>query len=139
MSSNNAPDPIEDNFISDGWARLDPTKVEKRPPKIAWEPRFYEQPLEDQASYLMKLANSMNHAAKLLQDERDTLNEICWRQERQIETMNEQLSQNNLMLQTEVTRMNEERQLYNDAAIEKNGQIRALQERIRELENGGIH
>jgi hypothetical protein len=45
-------------------------------PKIKMDDSFYEQPLKEQADYMHKLANAMNHAAKLMQDERNALLEV---------------------------------------------------------------
>lgn len=44
-----------------------------RAPGIAIGDGFKDQPLKEQARYMHRLASSMNHAAKLLQDERNEL------------------------------------------------------------------
>lgn len=44
-----------------------------RAPNIKMPPEFFEQGADERARYMHKLANAMNHAAKLLQDERNAL------------------------------------------------------------------
>lgn len=44
-----------------------------RAPQIILEDTFREAPAKDQIKYLHKLASAMNHAASLLQDERNAL------------------------------------------------------------------
>jgi len=44
-----------------------------RAPKITMGPEFDAQPDKEKAKYMHKLANAMNHAAKLLQEERNAL------------------------------------------------------------------
>jgi len=44
-----------------------------RAPKITMGEEFYDQPEKEKAKYMHKLASAMNHAAKILQDERNAL------------------------------------------------------------------
>ena len=73
----------------------------------------------------------MNHAAHLVQKERDDLGALCEKKEQQITSLNTALRQNNQLLQSEVTRMNEQRQGYHN-------EVAKLNKRIRELENGDL-
>ncbi len=71
----------------------------------------------------------MNHAASVIQDERDALGKLLDIKEEQLRKQHEMLNANNLMLQQQITKINEERQDYN-------AHVASLNARIRELENG---
>ena len=72
----------------------------------------------------------MNHAAYLIQRERNQLNDLIHKKEKMLIQMQEAVNKNNDMLQSEVTKMNAQRQGYNKHVAE-------LNQKIRELENGG--
>ena len=137
MSNNNGMNHIDD-FMIDGFHKLDEKIVDERPPKIRWSDRFRERSIEDQAAYLEKLAHTMNHAAYLIQNERDQLNELCEKKELQLESLNEAIKQNNLMLQQEVARMNAQRQEYHLNIKRLNAEIRSLKMKVEELAGGDI-
>jgi hypothetical protein len=122
MSNNDNGD-----IFAAGFERLDEKYITKRPPKINWGMIYKDMPDAEKISYLEKLASSMNHAAALVQDERNELGRLCELKEGQIATMEEAVRQNNVMLQQEVTRMNTQRQDYNEI-------IKGLNQRIKELE-----
>ena len=119
----------DDDFVAAGFERLDPKLIEKRPPKISWGMLYQEKSEEEKVKYLEKLASSMNHAARLIQDERDQLMELCALKEGQLTQMAEAVQINNEMLQQEVIRMNEQRQFYN-------AEVMRLNAEIKELKNG---
>lgn len=98
------------NEVAEGFYKLDDNILDKKPPKIKWMPEFEKQDMKVQLEYCKKLAATMNHAAKLVSDERDRLVELMVRKEKQLESMAEQLNQNNIMLQDQITKMNEQRQ-----------------------------
>ncbi len=60
----------------------------------------------------------MNHAAYLIQEERNNLFKVEDLKEEQINSLKEAMEQNMLMLQLEITKMNSERQEFNKAYIE---------------------
>ena len=64
----------------------------------------------------------MNHAASLIQDERNQLNKLCELKEQQIEKLKAAMDQNNGMLQSEVAKINEERQKFNESKAGLKGQ-----------------
>ena len=115
-----------DDFIAAGFERLDPELIEKRPPKIRWGELYKKLSDEAKIRYLEKLASTMNHAASLIQNERNQLMELCALKEQQLIKMSEAVSKNNAMLQHEVTRMNEQRQGYNRELARLNAQVREL-------------
>jgi hypothetical protein len=123
---------VEQDLLAEGFHRLEPRLVEKRPPKIKWGPIYQAKPALEKIIYLEKLAAAMNHAAYLVQGERDKLGELCAKKEQQLVAMKEALNQNNNMIQVQVTKMNEERQQYNKA-------IAVLNARVRELEEAASH
>lgn len=135
MSSNNGMDELDD-FAIEGFHKLDEGIIEARPGKIRWSDKFMERSAEDRCVYLEKLANTMNHAAYLIQNERDQLNELCDLKERQLEALNNGMRQNSNMLQQEVERMNRQRQEYHDNIKRLNAQIRSLKMKLEEVTVG---
>ncbi len=122
-----AKDNEQEDLIAKGFHRLDSNLVEKRPPKIKWG-LIYQGMLDKQKiEYLEKLASSMNHAAHLIQGERNELNKLCGLKEEQLIKMKEAMDKNMLMLQSEVTKMNTQRQGFNK-------EVGRLNQKIRELE-----
>lgn len=117
------------DFVGQGFHPLDEDIVSLRPPQIRWGEQYLSRSDEGKIEYLEKLASTMNHAAAVIQDERNQLNELCDKKEKQIESMKVAIDQNNEMIQQQVTKMNSERQLYNQAIAE-------LKAKIRSLENG---
>ena len=118
------------DFIGKGFHRLDPDLIQDPPPKIKWGKKYLEEWSDEQKiKYLEKLACTMNHAAYLIQKERDELQAMCEKKEAQIIAMDKALRQNDILLQQEVTRMNEQRQDYN-------ANVSKLNRKIRELSHG---
>ena len=126
---NNAKKIVEEitDQLAEGFQRIDPKTIEARPPKIAWGDRFQSWPAEKQILWLIKFAETMNHAADLLQKERDELNALCEKKEMQVTKLTEMMHQNNAMLQQEVTRFNEQRQDYNKEIARLNAKIRGIE------------
>lgn len=110
---------MDDAFIAEGFHRLDPTLIERRPPKIVWG-LVYRGVKEDvkgrlwddarRIEYLERLCATMNHAARLIQDERNQLLELCVQKEEQINALKKAIEQNNEMIQAEISRHNAEKQ-----------------------------
>ncbi len=131
---NSAKEEVEgtEDFISEGWHKLDDKYVSKKAPIINWGSGFHKMDDAGKIQYLAQLACTMNQAAALIQDERDELNKICAQKEKQIQTVVKQLNANNQMMQAEVTRMNEMNRMYH-------ADIKELQTKIKELQNGNQH
>lgn len=101
----------QEDFIAEGFKRItDEDLAVRNPPKIRWGDKYKAWDDKKKIEYLEKLANSMNHAVSLLQDERDQLNKLCEMKEGQLVKLSEALKQNNEMLHHEITRMNKEKQ-----------------------------
>ena len=101
--------------------------ISERPPKINWGKGYLNKPDSEKIKYLENFASSMNHAAYLIQGERDQLGKLCELKEKQLIGMNKSLTANNTMLQQEITKINEQRQGFN-------AEVARLNSRIRELE-----
>ena len=111
---------------ADGLKRIEAVEL---PPKIKWGDEFLSWTPEKKLQYLMKFAEAMNHAADVIQRERNLLGELVEKKEEQLQQMQSMLDANNQMLQQEITRMNEERN-------KTNKYVAQLNARIRELEHG---
>lgn len=112
--------------VSEGWREV---PVIPRPPKIHWGEEFLSWNDQKKLDYLMKFAEAMNHAAATIQDERDALGRLVELKEKQLEQQQAAMEANNMMLQTEIGKMNEYKQ-------ETMANIAKLNARIRELEKG---
>lgn len=116
----------EPDLIAEGFHKLDQAAVLRNPPKIKWGQTYRGWPDARKISYLEAFGSSMNHAAYLLQKERNELDRLCALKEKQITQMSQAIEANNVMLQSEVTKMNAERQGFNSAVTKLNQKIRDL-------------
>jgi predicted nucleic acid-binding Zn-ribbon protein len=117
---------MNDDLVGAGFEKLDPKLLPIQPPKIKWGLLYQDKSDEEKIRFLEKLAASMNHAAALIQDERDKLNELCEKKEQQLMQMAKNVRDNNSMLQQEVTNMNNQRQFYNGEVARLNAEIKKL-------------
>lgn len=117
------------DLLVEGFHRLDDHLLDNRAPKITFLPGFYKKEDAVKIEYLKKLASTMNHAAKLISEERDRMGTMLVAKDKQLKIALEQLAGANAMVQSEVTRMNAKKQEYT-----KN--IAELSARVRELERG---
>lgn len=123
-----------DDFVAQGFRKLDDNLIERRPPKIKWGERYRRSSDKDKIQYLEKLAATMNQAAFLIQGERNELGRLCELKEEQIIKLKNAMDANNNMLQTEIMKINQERQSFSEAAIAKNNEIRELKKQLEELQ-----
>ena len=115
-------DNLQEDLIAKGFHKLDDKLLVVKPPKILWGGIYQASSNEEKIEYLEKLAATMNHAASLIQDERNQLNKLCELKEQQIEKLKEAMDANNNMLQSEVAKINEERQKFNESKAGLKGQ-----------------
>jgi len=115
-------DNLQEDLIAKGFHKLDDKLLVVKPPKILWGGIYQASSNEEKIEYLEKLAATMNHAASLIQDERNQLNKLCELKEQQIEKLKEAMDANNNMLQSEVAKINEERQKFNASKAGLKGQ-----------------
>ena len=118
---------VQDDLVNAGFNRLDKKLVDENAPAIKWGKRYKAAPLETRLEYAERLCATMNHAADLIQTERNQLLKLLGQKEQQLKKMVEAMRGNNSMLQAELTRFNAERQQLVDAST-------ADKQRIRELE-----
>lgn len=114
------------DFLGEGFHQLDENLIEARPPKITWGLQFQRMSTDEKMSYLEKLALTMNHAAYLIQEERNKLGRLCELKEKQIISLNTALRQNSQMIQEMTTRHNEEQQGANKRIAELNAEVKRL-------------
>lgn len=117
----------QDDLVAVGFKRLDAKLLEDRAPKIQWGVLYKRKSDKEKIRYLEKLAASMNHAAALIQEERNQLVRLCELKEQQLAVMAKAVEANNAMLQQEIVRMNAEQQ-------GANATIARLNTRVKELE-----
>ncbi len=114
------------DYVAHGFHKLDDRLIEHHPPKIVWGEGWRKRSTESKLQWLEKFAHTMNHAAKLLTVERDTLGKLVEKKEAQLIAQGKMMEANNLMLQTEVTKMNEWKQQYLANVQQLNREIREL-------------
>ena len=119
-----------DDLMDAGFERLDSTKMENRPPRIKWG-RIYKEKMSPQQKieYLERLASTMNHAAALIQKERNVLGILCEKKEAQLMVMKKTVDQNGDMLQQQITRLNADRQHFIDEITKLRTEIRTLKKK----------
>jgi hypothetical protein len=106
---------IEEDLKSKGFNKLDKELISHNPPKIKWGEQFEEMEDAKKIEYLKKLAATMNHAASLIQDERNQLNELLALKEKQVEKSAKLVEKNEEMVSKELAKVNEERQQFNQS------------------------
>lgn len=116
---------LQDDFVAQGFHKLDKNLIDRRPPKIQWGQKYQKFSDKEKIKYLEKLASTMNHAAHLVQNERNELGNLCELKEKQLESMKIAMEQNLEMLQKEITKINEERQMFNAAYKELKDQLKS--------------
>ncbi len=116
----------QDDYLAAGFC-VEGIPIALRPPKIRWGDKYQTWDDARKVEYLEKLADGINEALSLLQKERNELGRLCELKEKQVQSMNEAVRQNNMMLQSEVTRLNSDRQ-------QMLAEVAKLQARVRELE-----
>jgi len=129
MSNGNGAN--EPELLVEGFEKLDDHLLDRQAPKLSLLPGFYDRDHKTQVHYLLRLASTMNHAARLISEERDRLVKLLVLKDKQIKILADGLEANNVMIQSEVTRMNEQKQEYH-------ANVSELGARIRELESGHI-
>ena len=118
------------DWVSAGFERLDDKAVVSLPPQIKWGKTFEAFSDEQKITYLTKLARTMNHAAALIQAERDHLGELCEKKEQQIMVMKAQNEKASQTLAIEIAKMNEQRQQYFKNISELNAKVAELTKAI---------
>ena len=119
------------NEVAEGFHILDDKIIERNPPEIKWGKLFLEFNDQEKIQYLKNLASTMNHAAYLIQKERDELNKLCALKEAQIEKAKKAMDDNLHMVDQQIREINEERQKMNSNSKKLKGH--ALREYLNSL------
>jgi hypothetical protein len=123
----NKKEHTQDNYVALGLKRLDDNLIGGVPPKIKWGENYKKWDDARKVKFLETLACSMNHAADLIQKERNEIVHLCELKDQQIEKIGAAMNQNMLMLQAEMTTMNEQRQRFNTEIARLNAKVRDLE------------
>jgi len=128
------PDPLNP---PDGYKKLDCIENRlKYPPKIAWGLIYQSWSDEKKIDFLEKFGASMNHAADLLQNERNALLRTCDNQEKQIIAMAKAEALNRDLLQRQITEHNTQMQELNKTVVSLHQKVREQEAEIKRLKSG---
>ena len=128
---NNMSDNLNhDDFIAMGFHKVDEKFLSLNPPKIKYGDKYKGWSDERKITYLENLASAMNHAAALVQDERNDALELCDKKEAQLEAMNESVKLNNIMLQSQIEKINAERQGFNESYAKLKKEVEDLKRQV---------
>lgn len=95
--------------------------------RIKMRKEFYALPVVEQAAYLTELCSALNSALDLMQQERNSIIELCQKQEKMIEAKTQQITELQNALQSAVHNMNDE-------ANRRAEELHEAKQRIRKLE-----
>lgn len=113
--------------------RIDQFKEGNTCPKIRWGSEYNKQSLRWRMKYAEGVASAMNHAADLLQKERNELLRTCRDQNTALEALTRQLAEHTVQSTGLQTRANTKLQDANETIVEKQGEIRKLREAFQRL------
>jgi len=106
-------DNFQKDLIAKGFKKLDSNLISQKPPKIKWGKLYGGFNDKEKIEYLEKLASTMNHAAYLIQEERNGLLKLIDKKEDMVERAKKAMDENNEMVQIELNKVNKERQKAN--------------------------
>lgn len=109
----------------------DVKKVERVPTKkvhmIAWGEEYKSWPVERRLEFAEKLASSMNHAADLLQQERNELLKIARAQDEQLKANSKSFAGQGQLIHKELAAADAEKQTLYQEIVDLKQQIKNLQ------------
>jgi exonuclease VII small subunit len=133
----------EPDLVADppkGFKKLKPINgMKPKPPNINWGFEFENWKTARQLRYLKKLACAMNHAADLLQQERDELNRILFKKEQIIKDIYKKYADQTDLLNAELSTFNKNKQELLERVQNLDRQNAVLRKTIEDLENGSKH
>ena len=115
--------------------RIPPMQV--RPPKIKWGDEYLSWPIEKRLEHAEKLAAAMNHAADVLQQERNTLLDVCRQQESQLDLIKKVQTRDGATLHHELEIHNQEKQNLYQEIVKLKSKLKTALGRIKNL--GGAY
>ncbi len=123
------------DFVGQGFHKLDDDLISTHPPKIKWGIQYQNMSDKEKIAYLEKLAATMNHAAYLIQEERNNILIFNGQQEDKIIEMAKALETNQDMVVSEITKVNNERQEMNKSGSKMKGD--KIREYLNNVNNSG--
>ena len=103
------------------------------PPKVRFGSEYLGWTLTKRLQYAEQLAHSMNHAADILQQERNALSVVAIHQEDQIKHLVGQFSQQSDLMAKLTGESNEAKQGFMREIVELRAQVRARDELIKDM------
>lgn len=107
--------------------------MRKVAPPITWGDKFNAMPIEDQLDRAKKVASAMNHAADVLQKERNNLLETCADQDRKIAHAQKIYLQQGELFHKQLQKENAKQQELNQLLVEKTMEISRLEAEVKRL------
>lgn len=110
-------------------------QMQKDPPKIKWGKEYLSWPDKRKLFYAERLACSMNHAADILQKERDKIIKISIHLEKQVEQLKQSYDQQVDLMHKKMVDFNAEKQkLFREIKTAKR-ELKLKNIRIKQLED----
>ena len=128
---------MQADFVGQGFEKLDDNLISTHAPKIKWGLKYQGFTDKEKIKYLEKLASTMNHAAHLIQEERNELLILNAKQEQMLIAIGEAMEANNDMLHSEIIKVNDERKEMNEQGQKLKGDdIRKYLANVEKMKDG---
>ena len=109
-------------------------QMRSQAPAIRWGEEYESWPMEKRLRYAEKLASAMNHAADVLQQERNKLIELVRRQEEQIKALVLKNESQGELVHRELRSVDKEKQELYQQIVTLKALLKKQNRRIQELE-----
>ena len=109
--------------------------MKRKAPKIRWGLEYMSWPVEKRLTYSENLTASMNHAADVLQGERNALIGVCKRQEQQLEQSQAQYVAQGETMHRELAAQDAEKQQLYQEIVKLKQEAKRRAKKIKELES----
>ena len=104
-----------------------------RAPKVQWGADIDLLPPVEQSRYYKRVAEAMNHAADILQQERNKLVEVAKAQEAQLVSKDQQVRAVTAQMEQLLTRTNAEKQQLSEQVVAEGRVVKQLRQTIYQL------
>lgn len=133
-NDNKYPDILAPDQPPEGYRKLGKVEGRKKvAPKIKWGDDFLAWSDREKVAWLKKFSSSMNHAADLLQKERNKLVETCAVQDEKLKQHAKEYLHRGQMLHKQVIIMNSEKQELNKMIVELQQRVKTQDKVIHRL------
>jgi hypothetical protein len=109
--------------------------MRSKAPPIKWGADYQKLSLRRRLRYAENIASAMNHAADVIQTERQGLIEVARQQEKQIKQLAAELKNQGEIINSELTRANEEKQELLKKIVEQKHELLRLERLVKQLED----